>query len=72
MWKSRKFRAIVCDAAISAIVLLVTTFVAPDWAELVLKLIAICQPAVIMYVLGIAIEDAAAKRANGGVLPKPE
>ena len=64
MMNSRKFRAMAVDAIFAALALMVTSFLAPDQVELVLKLLAILQPVVLAYILGVAAEDAAALKAN--------
>ena len=69
MWHSRKFRILVFDTAISAIVFAVTLFLAPEYAEKVLQFIGIMQPLLFAVVVGIAAEDAAAKRAGNFDFP---
>jgi len=64
MWKSRKFRILVFDTAISSVVFAVTLFLAPDYAEKVLQFIGIMQPLLFAVVVGIAAEDAALKHAG--------
>ena len=61
MWSSRKFRVLIFDAVISTIVLLVTQFVAPEWADLTLTLVKILQVPVLAYITGVALEDMGAK-----------
>ena len=64
MWRSRKFRILVFDTAISSIVFAVTLFLAPEYADKVLQMIGIIQPLAFAVVVGIAVEDAAAKKAG--------
>jgi hypothetical protein len=64
MLQSRKWKAILIDAIFSVLVLAVSFWLAdPKWQDFTLKLIAIIQPVVIAYVLGVAYEDGQAKRA---------
>lgn len=64
MWKSRKFRILVFDTVLSTLTLSLTLFLAPEYAEKVLQFIGILQPLAFAVVVGIAVEDAAAKKAG--------
>ncbi len=65
--KSRKFWLSVFDIVVSTITYFVTKYVAPEIGNDILWLIGAWQPVIIMLIAGIAIEDAAVKRAGGGV-----
>ncbi len=65
MLKSRKWKAVLVDAIFSIAVLVVSYWLLdPKWQEFTLKVIAILQPVVIAYVLGVAYEDGQSK---GGI-----
>lgn len=64
LWASRKFRIMIFDAVLSTLVLSVTTFLAPDYAEVVMEYVKILQIPVFAVVVGIAVEDAGAKRSG--------
>jgi hypothetical protein len=66
LWESRKFRIMVYDTAVALIMFVVSRFFGPEIQQAVTELIAILQPVVFALVVGIAVEDAAAKRAGGG------
>ena len=65
--KSRKFWLSVFDIVVSTITYFVTKYAAPEIGNDILWLIGAWQPVIIMLIAGIAIEDAAVKRAGGGV-----
>jgi hypothetical protein len=65
MWKSRKFRAMICDAAFATVGIVLTWFLAPDKVEQALILVGLWQPVVVAYIVGVAVEDAAEKGAGG-------
>jgi cytochrome P450 len=66
LWESRKFRIMVYDTAVALVMFVVSRFFGPEIQQAVTELIAILQPVVFALVVGIAVEDAAAKRAGGG------
>jgi hypothetical protein len=66
LWESRKFRIMVYDTAVALIMFVVSRFFGPEIQQAVTELITILQPVVFALVVGIALEDAAAKRAGGG------
>lgn len=61
IFKSRKFWLLVADTVFSVASYLVTAYAAPEMKETVLYLIGAIQPVVIAVIIGIAVEDAAAK-----------
>lgn len=63
--KSRKFWITVFDVVVSTTIYFVTKYVNPAAAEDILWVIATYQPVIISLITGIAIEDAALKRAQG-------
>lgn len=65
LFHSRKFWLLVLDAVVSAVTAFVGWYVAPDDAEKVIFLIGAMQPVFVALIAGIAIEDAAQKRADG-------
>jgi hypothetical protein len=64
LWASRKNRILAVDTVVAIIMFLSARFLAPEYQADVLMLIGILQPAVLAVVVGIAWEDAAAKRAG--------
>ena len=60
LFKSRKFWLLVLDGIISLALLVIAEF-APGFKEMANQLIAILQPIVIAVIVGIFVEDAAAK-----------
>jgi hypothetical protein len=62
--KSRKFWLAIFDILISTATYFVTKYAAPAIGADVLWLIGSWQPAIVMLIAGIAIEDAAEKRAG--------
>ena len=60
LFGSRKFLLLVLDGVISLILLLIAEF-APNLQEIAIKLIAILQPMFVAVIVGIFVEDAAAK-----------
>jgi uncharacterized membrane protein len=70
LWQSRKFRAAVLDAVFGIVLLVIANFVPGDKQDLFLQVFLIIQPVVVMYILGTAWEDSAAKR--GGTFKPPE
>jgi hypothetical protein len=67
LWSSRKIRVLAVDTVVSLILFFSARLLAPEYQGDVVLLIGIIQPAVLAVVLGIAWEDASAKRA--GVFP---
>ena len=65
LFKSRKFWLMVFDVIISAASYFITKYVNPAAAEDALWMIGLLQPVIISLITGIAIEDAALKRAQG-------
>ena len=65
MFKSRKFWLMVVDVVVSAATYFIAKYVNPAAAEDALWMIGLLQPVVISLITGIAIEDAAQKRAQG-------
>lgn len=63
--KSRKFLLLVLDTVISLILWGVGLWL-PQYTEQVNQLILILQPVFVSVIGGIAVEDAAEKRAGGG------
>lgn len=68
MTDSRKFKAMAVDAIFSILAVVVTYALDPDFVDPILKVLALAQPVMLAYVLGVAIEDAALKRT--GALPE--
>lgn len=62
--RSRKFLLAVLDAAMATVSILLTWFFAPEKVEQVMLLIGIWQPVIVAVIIGIALEDAAEKRAE--------
>ena len=60
LFKSRKFWLLVLDVLISLVLFVVGHF-APDFEEMAKELIAILQPLVVAVIVGIFVEDFAAK-----------
>jgi len=60
LFGSRKFWLLVLDGVVS-LILLVIAEVAPNFQEMANQLIAILQPVVVAVIVGIFVEDAAAK-----------
>jgi len=58
-----KFWTIVIDAVVSAVAVVVTAFLAPDYAKLVITLVGILQPVVIALVAAIYGENVERIRA---------
>ena len=67
--QSRKFWLLILDTVISVGLFFVGKYVDPVPAEDIYVLIGALQPVFVAIIAAIAYEDAAAKRANGGVLP---
>jgi len=61
MWQSRKFRTMICDAGFSTIAIVLGWFFAPEKLDQILILIALWQPVIVSYVIGVAMEDSALK-----------
>lgn len=66
IFKSRKFWLMILDVVISVASYFVTNYLAPDMAKTVLYLIGALQPVFVSVIVGIAVEDAATKRAGIG------
>jgi hypothetical protein len=66
LWESRKFRIMVYDTAVALVMFVLSHFFGPEVKEAVIELIAILQAPILVVIGGIAVEDAAAKRAGGG------
>ena len=60
LFKSRKFWLLVLDGVISLALLVIAEF-APNFQEMANQLIAILQPIFVAVIVGIFVEDAAAK-----------
>ena len=60
LFKSRKFWLLVLDGIVSLVLLVIAQF-APNFEEMALQLIAILQPIFVAVIVGIFVEDAAAK-----------
>ena len=60
LFKSRKFWLLVMDGVISLALLVIAKF-APNFQEMANQLIAILQPIFVAVIVGIFVEDAAAK-----------
>lgn len=60
--RSRKFWLAVLDAFVSTVTVLVTAWLSPENAKLVLTVVGIWQPVFVALIVGIAVEDAAYKR----------
>ena len=70
MLTSRKWKAVLVDAVFSVFVLCITFWLGDaKWQDFALKLIAIIQPVVIAYVLGVAYEDGKAKGNTAAPYP---
>jgi hypothetical protein len=65
--RSRKFWLLVLDTVISLGLFLVGEFLGPETAEKITYAIGLIQPVFVAVIVGIFVEDAAAKRA--GVFP---
>ena len=63
--KSRKFWLMIVDVFVSAATYFIGRYVSPDAAKDILFCIGLLQPVVISVIIGIAVEDAATKRAGG-------
>ena len=61
---SRKFWLMMLDLGISLAIFFITKYAAPSMAEDALYIIATIQPVFVFVIGGIALEDAAAKRAG--------
>ena len=64
LWESRKFRIMVYDTVIALITFTLSRFFGPEVQDAVLELIAILQAPILVLIGGIALEDAAQKRAG--------
>ncbi len=64
IFKSRKFWLMVSDIAISLITYFVGKYVTPEAGKDILTVIGLLQPVIVSLILGIAVEDAAMKRAG--------
>jgi len=62
--RSRKFWLLILDTVVSLLTLAITQFAAPDAIEFVLVVIGTVQPVFVAVIVGIFVEDAAAKRAG--------
>jgi len=60
LFKSRKFWLLVLDGLVSLVLLVIAEF-APNFQEMANQLIAILQPIIVAVIVGIFVEDAAAK-----------
>ena len=60
LFASRKFALLVLDGVVSLILLVIAEF-APNFQEMANQLIAILQPIIVAVIVGIFVEDAAAK-----------
>ena len=60
LFGSRKFWLLVLDGVVS-LILLVIAELAPNFQEMANQLIAILQPVIVAVIVGIFVEDAAAK-----------
>ena len=60
LFASRKFALLVLDGVVSLILLVIAEF-APNFQEMANQLIAILQPVIVAVIVGIFVEDAAAK-----------
>lgn len=67
IFKSRKFRIMVANTAVSSATFLITNYVDPSLNVPILFLIATWQPVIIALITGIATEDAAKITAFGSV-----
>ena len=64
LWESRKFRIMVYDTVVALIMFTLSHFFGPEVKEAMIELIAILQAPILVVIGGIAIEDAAQKRAG--------
>lgn len=64
LWDSRKFRIMVYDTVIALVTFVISRFFGPEVQQAVMELIAILQAPILVLIGGIAIEDAAQKRAG--------
>lgn len=64
MWQSRKFRILCADALFATILLITVTFLAPEWSDFAIKMVAILQAPIVALIAGIAIEDAGYKASG--------
>lgn len=64
LWESRKFRIMLVDSVLATVTLTVTTFLAPEHADIVMQYIGILQIPIVAVIVGIAVEDAGAKRSG--------
>jgi len=65
LWESRKFRILIYDTVVALIMFVLSHFFGPEVKEAVIELIKILQAPILVVIGGIAVEDAAAKRAVG-------
>ena len=63
MWTEELIVAIV-DAAVAILTLALTSFLAPEWSEFALKVIAILQPVVLAIIAAMFAKKVAAIRAG--------
>lgn len=64
LFKSRKFYLMLVDVLVSLAGYFIGRYVSPDAAKDALFVIGALQPVVIAVIVGIAVEDAAQKRAG--------
>ena len=63
LWRSRKFRIALVDIVFSTAAYFVAKYIAPEIGNDIFFVIGLWQPVIISLITGIAIEDAAMKRA---------
>lgn len=64
LFKSRKFYLMIVDVVVSLTGLMLGWWLAPQEADRIMAVVAIVQPVIISVIIGIAVEDAAEKRAG--------
>ncbi|KKM24593.1 hypothetical protein LCGC14_1603550 [marine sediment metagenome] len=69
LWASRKFRVAIVDMVLALLIFILGTLLTDIQAEFWLTIIGIMQPMFVMVVVGIAWEDAAAKRSGTFYVP---
>lgn len=67
--RSRKFWLAVLDAFVSTLSLVLAWYFSPDKVQQVMALVGLWQPVIIAVIIGITVEDAAAKYSGTFVPP---
>jgi hypothetical protein len=62
--KSSKFQAVLVDAGLSSLVIVLAWFLKPEQMDQAIMLIGIWQPVFLAYIAGVAYEDGQSNRAT--------